>query len=185
VIYHATQTMKARACRFQYGIVGGIPYDENVPEHSSRAWVLGRDGVKWLKNKWYPMVERGDVIMAGDGISENMYNVYHTATPALGTFSERIYAFTLPDEDGPYWALDSDGKPEYGMECVCEITADLSNLRGGLVEKISRGNGRQYWLLDYNVVIEFGDTELHAYLEWNENGETKRGKASLIPGSFM
>ena len=52
---------------------------------------------------------KGDVIMAGDGMSENMYNVYHTPHPALGTFSERIYAFTLPDEDGPYWALDEDG----------------------------------------------------------------------------
>ncbi|KAF8305225.1 uncharacterized protein EI90DRAFT_2244419 [Cantharellus anzutake] len=163
----------------------GIPYDENVPEHRSRDWVIGRDGVKWMSNKWYPMVERGDVIMAEDGVSENMYNVYHTSNPSLGTFSERIYAFTLSDEEGPYWALDPDGKPEYGIECVCEITADLSNLRGGLVEKISREQGGKYWLLDYNVVIEFGDTELRAYLEWTENGETKRGQASLIPDSFM
>ncbi len=61
------------------------------------------------------------------------------------------------------------GKPEYGIECVCEITADLSNLRSALVEKVSREHGGKYWLLDYNVVIEFGDTELHAYLEWTEN----------------
>lgn len=52
---------------------------------------------------------KGDVITAGDGISENMYNVYHTPHPALGTFSERIYAFTLPNEEGPYWAMDPDG----------------------------------------------------------------------------
>lgn len=64
------------------------------------------------------------------------------------------------------------------MECVCEITADLSNLRGGLVEKVSP-NGN-YWILDYNVVIEFGGTELHAYLEWTEKVSLFSRRLTLI-----
>ena len=59
------------------------------------------------------------------------------------------------------------GNLAYGIENVCTISADLSGLSGALKQR--RGSDGTYWTLTYKVGIQFGGTELQAYLEWRED----------------
>ena len=62
------------------------------------------------------------------------------------------------------------GSLTYGIENVCTISADLSGLSGALEKR--RGSDGTYWALKYKVGIQFGGTELQAYLEWTQDVST-------------
>jgi hypothetical protein len=49
---------------------------------------------------------------------------------------------------------------------VCEVSADLMDVTGHLVRKYSPTAGGPYWQLDFDVGIQFGGTELTAFVEW-------------------
>jgi len=59
------------------------------------------------------------------------------------------------------------GNLAHDIEDVCTISADLSGLSGALQE--SWGSDEKYWRLNYKIGIQFGGTELQAYLEWTED----------------
>ena len=93
------------------------------------------------------------------------------------------------------------GNLAHGIEDVCTISADLSGLSGALEQRW--GSDGAYWRLDYKIGIQFGGTELQAYLEWTEDvsasvpefsvspmpyysqGETHKSQAQIIPNSLM
>lgn len=57
-----------------------------------------------------------------------------------------------------------------GFEYVCDITADLS----GLVKLASSAlvdgaEGKKYLKINFTVGVEFGGTELRAYVQWAED----------------
>jgi hypothetical protein len=73
-----------------------------------------------------------------------------------------------------------------GFQEVCSIEIDLSAMRSALrkVKLKSRGccePSEHYWVLSYRIAFMFGSTEIRAFVVWTENGETKRGPATLIP----
>jgi hypothetical protein len=53
-----------------------------------------------------------------------------------------------------------------GFKQMCSVQADLSGLRGGLVQ--SMGTKGYYWTLNFDIGIRFGGTELEAFIEWKE-----------------
>ena len=59
------------------------------------------------------------------------------------------------------------GDLAHGFERVCTISADLSGLSGALEQ--CQGSNGLYWTLYYKIGIQFGGTELQAYLEWTED----------------
>ncbi len=54
-----------------------------------------------------------------------------------------------------------------GIEEICTISADMSGVPGILKE--SWGSDGKYWTVQFNVGIQFGGTELQAYLEWTKD----------------
>ncbi|KAF8593068.1 hypothetical protein BDV93DRAFT_590255, partial [Ceratobasidium sp. AG-I] len=63
--------------------------------------------------------------------------------------------------------LDNNGSLNPGFNKVCELSADLTALKGTL--KREEGSHGTYWVLDFTVAIRFGGTELEAFIEWKEN----------------
>src|SRR5260370_42469594 len=58
VIWHATSSVIARACRFQYGIIKYEPYDSKNVRHDGRPTFKGVDGEVNVRNVWHPIVQR-------------------------------------------------------------------------------------------------------------------------------
>ena len=93
------------------------------------------------------------------------------------------------------------GNLAHGIEKVCTISVDLRGLSGAL-ERL-RGSDGPYWILQYKIGIQFGRTELQAYLEWTEGvspgvpefsallmpyytqGKTRKSETQIIPNSLM
>ncbi|KAG9120288.1 hypothetical protein FRC07_004280 [Ceratobasidium sp. 392] len=69
-----------------------------------------------------------------------------------------------------------------GYEEVCQVTADLSGMRQAL--KKQTGPDGEYYKLSYKLALQFGGTELKAFIEWRQDGETRTGPASIIPGAL-
>jgi len=62
---------------------------------------------------------------------------------------------------------------------MCIVNADISRMTKTLKPK--RGlTGKTYYLLEFGIILCFGLTELKAQLVWNENGEEKRGPATVM-----
>ncbi|KAF8305224.1 uncharacterized protein EI90DRAFT_3001470 [Cantharellus anzutake] len=183
VIWHATTSVIARACRFQYGSIAYVPYDSKNPRHSERSTFRGIDGRENIDNVWHPIVKLGDVLQPDEGVAEAFFRNYKTPSPDLGRITSVMFAYTLNGQKEPYYAKDSAGNLVSGIEDVCTISADLSGLSGALEERW--GSEGRYWRLDYKIGIRFGGTELQAYLEWVEDGVTRTSQAQLIPNSLM
>ena|SRR5258707_12711827 len=58
VIWRATSSVIARACRFQYGITISVPYDSKNARHDGRPTFKGDDGRVFVGNVWRPIVQR-------------------------------------------------------------------------------------------------------------------------------
>jgi hypothetical protein len=56
--------------------------------------------------------------------------------------------------------------PEWTAACV--VYANIKNLNGILVKQQSAVTG-PYWIVNCDIVIRFGGTELSAHLEWTVN----------------
>jgi len=55
-----------------------------------------------------------------------------------------------------------------GFRSMCTLRADLSGLQSSL-RSFSAAKGRgQYWRIDFEVEVFFGQTSLHAGLVWTE-----------------
>jgi hypothetical protein len=51
---------------------------------------------------------------------------------------------------------------------LCEVTADLTKLKGSIQSRTNH-RGAKYYVLNFEVVLLFGLTELKAQLAWTEN----------------
>ena len=54
-----------------------------------------------------------------------------------------------------------------GFDLVCVIRADLNHLSGALRQCV--GLQGAYWIMEFNICVRFGGTELEAFLEWKEH----------------
>jgi hypothetical protein len=54
-----------------------------------------------------------------------------------------------------------------GFEEICEVEADLSGMRQALKKKTGRDG--DYWYLDFTMALQFGGTELQAFVEWEQD----------------
>ncbi|KAF8337474.1 uncharacterized protein EI90DRAFT_3043110 [Cantharellus anzutake] len=158
VIWRAASSVIARACRFQYGCCG-----------IERSPVKGIDGRERIPGVWHPIVRRGDILQSDEGAAEEFCRFYQTPSPDLGCVSSVIYAYTILGRKEPYYATNVDGK------LVCTVTADIN----------VSGIRKKYWQLDFKIGIQFGGTELQAYLEWIEDGKTCKSPAQIIPNSLI
>lgn len=68
------------------------------------------------------------------------------------------------------------------LQEACVVSADLSGLVGNIQPRVNKA-GKKYWIVDYDIEVFFGRTTLCAAIVWKENGETRRGPATIIPNS--
>ncbi|KAJ1299641.1 hypothetical protein OPQ81_002630 [Rhizoctonia solani] len=176
VLWCAKRSVVARATRMAYGIQVVTPYDRNNAEHCGRRTVVECDGVEKVVGLWSQIVGQGTVMDAKDAVREGYMRFYDNPKADLGHFSVAIYAYTGAGKNLNTWVVNKNGQREQGFEEVCQIEADLSGMRKALknnAQRLKRAgdwfHSTKFYRLDFKVGIQFGDTEIKAFLEWEQD----------------
>ncbi|KAF8598220.1 hypothetical protein BDV93DRAFT_547548 [Ceratobasidium sp. AG-I] len=177
VIWGATDHSCGRALRFSYGFVVSTMFDPEADEHQGRETYVSSRGYEKVIGAWSQLANKGDMFDQ-DRVTRVPYNRMFTSSNAdLYTFRADLFAYT--EEGKPSFARDQQGKLLDGFRKICTMTADLSNLRGGLQEV--GAPGESYWSLTYDLCLRFGGVELGASIEWQEQGATRIGLVNVKP----
>ncbi|KAG8717792.1 hypothetical protein FRC09_013664 [Ceratobasidium sp. 395] len=177
VIWSAKLSVIRRTTRMSYGTDLNFPYDSRNPDH-------------------------GVVMNTTEVIRSRTYHKTHTShSSRLGKVAIKIYAYTGVSESPDGWLVDTHGAYDCsngcnyfsnaafkidnlnkGYEEICEVKVDLSGMGGALEKK--KGPDGDYYKISYTIALHFGGTELRAFLEWEEDGKTRTGPASIVPSAL-
>ncbi|KAF8669464.1 ATP binding [Rhizoctonia solani] len=181
VIWWGKLSVISRATRMPFGIDIHDPYNAREPSHAGRSVYRDATGYDYVTGKWSQIVGR-DVIMNTDDAKRGSYwRDYKTPNPSLANFKDAIFAYTS-DGTPNVWLYDPQGNLNRGFEQICEVEADLSGMRQALKRKT--GPDGEYYRLDYTIALQFGGTEIQAFLEWEQDGEIRTGPASILPSAL-
>ncbi|QRV82821.1 heat shock protein HSP70 family protein [Ceratobasidium sp. AG-Ba] len=182
VIWAIVQSVTSRAARYSYGVPVAIPYNRFSPEHTKREVGLGPGGIPLVLGGWSEIIGKNTVVSADSAIGVSYCRPFRTPRPTLSNFSAVLYSTTHLDD--VEFMKDSDGSVKDGFYPVCTISANMQELEGALDPNYDMFG--LYWELHFRVCIQFGDTELKAYLEWvDKEGEVCKGEASTIAASVL
>ncbi|KZV80678.1 hypothetical protein EXIGLDRAFT_780665 [Exidia glandulosa HHB12029] len=190
-IWYTKQLVQARAVRAHFGLALSPLYKDTSELHrrlqrerpaAKSTW---EDGFTRIGPLFGSLVSKHELVRA-DGRKRNTYVKTYSTKPELSVmddFSLQIYA--VDGDDVPDWLyLPGDRILADGLRRVCMISGDLSGLHK-VLKKETNKDGKDYWAINYAVEVSFGMTALHAELQWEENGISKKSPLQLIPDSFV
>ncbi|CAE7096804.1 unnamed protein product [Rhizoctonia solani] len=176
IMWNTMTSVFTRAPNWSYGIQGYVRFDSYSSDHRERTTFTTPDGYEKVTGVWCEIVKKGVPLNVNAVCRQSFFRTYSTPHPNLESIEIALYSFI--GDDQPKWLRTKGGSLLKGFENVCLITADLRSLAGALEAKI--GPRGTYWGLLFWVCVRFGDTEITAYLEWEEDGETRFGPISII-----
>ncbi|CEL54213.1 Heat shock 70 kDa protein 12B OS=Homo sapiens GN=HSPA12B PE=2 SV=2 [Rhizoctonia solani AG-1 IB] len=176
ILWNTMTSVFKRAPKWSYGIQGYVRVDSHSSEHRERNTFTTPDGYEKVTGVWCEIVKKGVALDADHICRQSFFRTYSSANPNLENIEIALYSYS--GNDRPKWLRSSGGSLLKGFDNVCLITADLRSLSGALEAKI--GPRGTYWGLLFWVCVRFGDTEISAYLEWEEDGETCFGPIFII-----
>ncbi|CCO29727.1 Heat shock 70 kDa protein 12A [Rhizoctonia solani AG-1 IB] len=182
VLWCAKRTVVSRATRMAYGIEVLTPYDRNNVQHCGRTTSMQLDGIEKVSGFWSQIVSKGTIMEANEALRGEYHRSYDNSNPSLGNFTVTIYGYNGAGDNANTWLTNKNDRLEKGFEEVCQIRADLSGMRKAL--KKQKGTKGKYYRLDFKVAIQFGDTEMKAFLEWEHGGKTSTGPAEVLPNEL-
>ncbi|GAB1520878.1 hypothetical protein RhiTH_003967 [Rhizoctonia solani] len=175
IMWNTMTSVFSRAPNWSYGIQGYVRFDSYSSDHRERTTFTTPDGYEKVTGVWCEIVKK--VKFCAEIYFSEYLPTYSTPKPNLESIEIALYSYSGNDQ--PKWLRTKNGSLLKGFENVCLITADLRSLSGALEPKI--GPRGTYWGLLFYVCVRFGDTEISAYLEWEEDGETRFGPISIVP----
>ncbi|CAE6494346.1 unnamed protein product [Rhizoctonia solani] len=176
IMWNTMTSVFSRAPNWSYGIQGYVRFDSYSSDHRERTTFTAQDGYEKVTGVWCEIVKKGVSVNVNDVSRQQFFRTYSTPRPNLESIEIALYSYS--GNDHPNWLRSKGGSLLKGFENVCLITADLRSLSGALEAKI--GPRGTYWGLLFWVCVRFGDTEISAYLEWEEAGETHFGPISIV-----
>ncbi|KAF8606716.1 hypothetical protein BDV93DRAFT_553197 [Ceratobasidium sp. AG-I] len=182
VIWSTTSSVTSRASRFSYGIETSIRYDSRSSEHRGRRTYVCASGQRQVSGCWGQIVEKGAILDSQEICRRPFQRTYSTPDPDLECFELSLLAYA--GEKQEYWIRTKQNEMLLGFDGVCTIAADLTNLSGALAMGVGVHKVK-YWYLNFDVCIQFGDTELLAYLEWKEDGVVHTGPATIVTDELV
>ncbi|KAG8739930.1 hypothetical protein FRC10_004991 [Ceratobasidium sp. 414] len=180
-IWAVARSVVCRATRYSYGIEIARPYNKRNSQHTGRKKLYWPSGTYHVKGGWSQIVAKDMVISYDSSIKQPYGQEYYTLSEIPSKISVTIYATTLSADYE--FMCNEDGLVYDGWSVVCKVSANLEDLGSIAVKKYSPSTG-SYWVLNYNIAILFGGTQLSAYIEWVQNGRTMTGPATVIPAAL-
>ncbi|KAF8592924.1 hypothetical protein BDV93DRAFT_567092 [Ceratobasidium sp. AG-I] len=176
VIWQMERSVVSRTVRLSYGTDVTAPFHPLLPHHMERKKGVGPNGMLLVAGVWSEIVKQGTSMQPGEAERETYCSLFSSNYPKNMDFQTQIYSTSSASSYD--FILDDDGSLNPGFSKVCELSADLSSLRGAL-QRQQNCHGT-YWMLEFVIGIRFGGTELEAFMEWEENGQTRTGTVSVI-----
>ncbi|CAE6507895.1 unnamed protein product [Rhizoctonia solani] len=179
VIWNILCSVTSRSPRRSFGMICAVPCLPWMPEAEGRSAFIGPQGVPLIPGKWVQMAKKGVPVDADEVFCHTFHRSIMESNPTSVTLSVELFGYS--DDDEPMWAKDPEDNLYPNFKKMCTITADLWDLEGAL--KKERGLlGIDYWDLTAEVCMRFGTAELHAHIEWEQNGVKRKGPATVVPG---
>ncbi|KAF8603212.1 hypothetical protein BDV93DRAFT_544894 [Ceratobasidium sp. AG-I] len=178
VIWATKRAVVRHVARVSYGTESVMRYRPSDPEHQARAYFQTADGRCWITGVWYDMIKAGTELKVQETARRRFYQAYNVNLTGKRTCMFDIWVFYGKQSD-LQWIKSKDGDTNPGFQRLCRVEADLSTMQAAMTRM--QGEIGPYDKFRFSLVIEFGGTELSARIEWEENGLTKSGPASIIP----
>ncbi|KAG8775594.1 hypothetical protein FRC12_001400 [Ceratobasidium sp. 428] len=169
VIWSAKQSVIKRATRMPYGVAVAETYNSRDPNHMGRVTYRHADGTKHVRGYWSQIVGKGVVVDTAQATRRSYLN-HCMRGLTIENYLTSGYTINMASNLNP------------GYEKICEVEADLSGMGGALQKK--SGPGGDYYEHIFTVALQFGGTELRAFLEWKADGKTRTGPASILPSAL-
>ncbi|KAL5632485.1 hypothetical protein ACGC1H_005438 [Rhizoctonia solani] len=178
VIWHCANVVVKRAPRAAYGVDVLKTFDPDIPSHLLRRKVVRANHETYVVGGWSEIIPKNIPVDCDSFSRQSYWRMFSTPSPNLVNIQDDIIVYL---GDGvPDWARDRFGKLEPGFQSLCKVKSDLSGMCGSLKEALGPNND-PYWILQFDICIRFGRTELEAFLEWEENGITRTSPIKMVP----
>jgi len=178
VAYWLDRSVMSRVAKNTYGVGGfGRSYDEDDPTHQARRhkmYVSAANGYSYVPGGWECLVQKGDLISVGETYrSDSGFNRRSQEAVSFTKTLER-YSGTMRDVT----FRDMDDEAYFGDVCTFKATLP------GSAATLHNGRDGEYWRTEFCAVLTFGTTELQCFVEWEEEGTTRRAEATSVWEDF-
>ncbi|KIW48546.1 uncharacterized protein PV06_01122 [Exophiala oligosperma] len=140
----------SRIARKAYGMRAGVEYEPDLHEESLRYWdpFTGKYLVEVMG--WF--VTQGTQIDEAKPLTTHWYEARPIEEGTIRSISERLYSFTAPR--GPT-IQPAPLYPGSGVRKLVDFYADLSVISASLIPIETGADGKQYYLLDFQIKVTF------------------------------
>uniref|UniRef100_A0A0W0G793 Uncharacterized protein n=1 Tax=Moniliophthora roreri TaxID=221103 RepID=A0A0W0G793_MONRR len=174
VSFYLDHCVSARISRFTYGTECCTAFDPSDPQHQRRSQTifLQASGRRAIPNVFDIILPKGARVQEETEFRSHYFR-QSSSKLALQKIADDILCYR--GSNNVRW---TDVEPKM-FSILCTVEADTSTAEGFIQEKYTLDRGR-YYEARYEVVLLFGLTELKAQICWTENGQEKRGPATVV-----
>jgi len=173
ISFYLDHYVRTRVSKVTYGVFSDIEYDSSVPDHGSKSHEVFVDvsGTERISDFF-------DIILPKNTqVSETKEFRSSFRTPSSSAALFRALSLSVWCYRGnvvtPRWKdVDTNNYTK-----LCTIEADLSKVKASRPKATGKGN---FYIVEYDVILLFGMTELKAQIAWKKNGTEKRSETKII-----
>ncbi|KAG8816704.1 hypothetical protein FRC17_000214 [Serendipita sp. 399] len=184
MIWSIKQSVTARCPRYTVGIRQRNIFEPNNSLHKERADLVKSEhsGAKMLDGFFAPLILKDTPVANDFQKTFSFVRTYDSVPDTLAEFHEQIFAWE--GTSSTRWTDDNSGNLLPQMRRLCILEADLSRLIPLL--KPERGtDGREYYKVSYEIILEMGRTQLQARIQWRENQRVCSGSMKILPSLLV
>ncbi|KAF9025803.1 hypothetical protein BDZ89DRAFT_1068051 [Hymenopellis radicata] len=178
VSFYLDRSVGARIAKYTYGVSCNVLYNEGNKDHLDRKAKLYMDTAGHMR---VPL-SFGVILPKNTKVSEvqEFREPFHQSNEVLSKLHsiQSDILYYKGSLSHPKWI---DVEPDM-FPSVCIVTADTSKAAKSLPLK-RRADGKPYFVLNYDIILLFGGTEITAQVAWKEKGVEKRGPARIVYGA--
>ncbi|KAG8794422.1 hypothetical protein FRC12_024574 [Ceratobasidium sp. 428] len=165
-IWAVAKSVVSRASRYSYGVQVVTPYDQFNTEHVGRTIINSPSGIRKVGGGWSEIVAKDTVMSDSSSVRQGYYQEFYTINEVPSTISQTLYSTLL--SSSYKFMRDKSGLVYSNWTAVCDVSANVQDIKSIMVRKYNPGVG-PYFVLEFQIAIQFGGTQLSAHIEWEQN----------------
>ncbi|KIY64371.1 hypothetical protein CYLTODRAFT_438236 [Cylindrobasidium torrendii FP15055 ss-10] len=174
VLYYLDHIVTKRAAKFSYGIESTAHYEPAYADHLARRRFVYRG----VSGRWTVPGVYSEILAKGTVVEEETefrrpFVRDYTCPKPTNIIEDEILCYR--GEDPPAWISDA---PQESFSTLCTIKSDVTTVQ--LRPGINAHTKGTYYILDFEIILLLGLTELKAQVAWKENGVEKRCPAVVV-----
>ncbi|KAF8959231.1 hypothetical protein BDZ97DRAFT_1906233 [Flammula alnicola] len=176
ISFYLDHFVRSRVSKITYGNFCHIPYDQNAADHRERIskTFTSVSGNKRISDSFDVILPKNTQVSETKEFKKSYFRESESKSEFKGaSFSVWCYRGAVAD---PKWKDVDNSKPSFFLVIwvlrenytkLCTIEIDLSHLP--LTPRSKPTGSGSYYRLDYDIVLQFGLTELKAQVAWKEH----------------